>query len=63
MPTEEKNLETLDLSQNPLPVTDGGTVPATVVNTLKALGLKKRYGSRWVVQDVSLEVKSGETLR
>lgn len=35
---------------------------SAVVNTLRALGLKKRYGSRWVVQNVSLEVKSGEVV-
>lgn len=31
-------------------------------NTLKALNLKKRYGSRTVVQDVSLSVDSGEVV-
>ena len=31
----------------------------SAVNTLRAVGLKKRYGSRWVFQDVSSEVKSG----
>ena len=32
------------------------------VYTLKAIGLKKRYGKRWVVQGVSLEVRSGEVV-
>lgn len=39
-----------------------GSSDSAVVNTLRALGLKKRYGSRWVVQNVSLEVKSGEVV-
>ena len=60
MLTEEKSLETVDLSQSPLPADNEAAAPA--VNTLRALGLKKRYGSRWVVQDVSLEVKSGEVV-
>jgi len=34
--------------------------PATHTSTLKVCNLKKRYGSRTVVKDVSLEVKSGE---
>ncbi|MBU6438390.1 MAG: ATP-binding cassette domain-containing protein, partial [Betaproteobacteria bacterium] len=29
---------------------------------LRAEGLQKRYGARWVVQDVTLEVKSGEVV-
>lgn len=32
------------------------------VSTLRAENLQKRYGARWVVQDVSLEVKSGEVV-
>ena len=32
------------------------------INTLIATGLRKRYGSRWVVKDVSLQVKSGEVV-
>lgn len=32
------------------------------VYTLKATGLKKRYGKRWVVQGVSLSVRSGEVV-
>ena len=60
MLTEEKSLETVDLSQSPLPADNEAAAPT--VNTLRALGLKKRYGSRWVVQDVSLEVKSGEVV-
>ena len=36
--------------------------PLQPTYTLEAKGLKKRYGSRWVVQDVSLSVKSGEVV-
>jgi lipopolysaccharide export system ATP-binding protein len=36
--------------------------PAGTVNTLRAHNLEKRYGSRTVVKDVSLEVKSGEVV-
>ncbi len=36
--------------------------PAGTVNTLSASNLEKRYGSRTVVKDVSLEVKSGEVV-
>jgi lipopolysaccharide export system ATP-binding protein len=38
-----------------------GLIPAPT-KTLKATGLQKRYGARWVVKDVSLEVKSGEVV-
>jgi lipopolysaccharide export system ATP-binding protein len=34
----------------------------TAGQRLKAQGLQKRYGARWVVKDVSLEVKSGEVV-
>jgi lipopolysaccharide export system ATP-binding protein len=33
-----------------------------LVSTLRAEGLQKRYGARWVVKDVGLEVKSGEVV-
>ncbi len=36
--------------------------PAGTVNTLSVHNLEKRYGSRTVVKDVSLEVKSGEVV-
>ena len=36
--------------------------PLQPTYTLEAKGLKKRYGSRWVVKDVSLSVKSGEVV-
>ena len=32
------------------------------IHTLKATGLMKRYGSRQVVRDVSLSVKSGQVI-
>jgi lipopolysaccharide export system ATP-binding protein len=32
------------------------------ISTLRAVGLQKRYGARWVVKDVALEVKSGEVV-
>jgi lipopolysaccharide export system ATP-binding protein len=38
---------------------NGAAPPASV---LRAEGLQKRYGARWVVSDVSLEVKSGEVV-
>jgi len=36
--------------------------PAGTVNTLSVRNLEKRYGSRTVVKDVSIEVKSGEVV-
>jgi len=36
--------------------------PAGTTNTLSVHNLEKRYGSRTVVKDVSLEVKSGEVV-
>jgi lipopolysaccharide export system ATP-binding protein len=36
--------------------------PAGTVNTLSVRNLEKRYGSRTVVKDVSLDVKSGEVV-
>jgi lipopolysaccharide export system ATP-binding protein len=38
------------------------SVEIAPINTLIATGLRKRYGSRWVVKDVSLQVKSGEVV-
>lgn len=62
MPTTEEKLESTPEAQK----NDADNVAAETnhapVNTLRALGLKKRYGSRWVVQGVSLEVKSGEVV-
>ena len=60
MPTTEEKLESTPEAQKSdadnVAVAETNHAP---VNTLRALGLKKRYGSRWVVQGVSLEVKSG----
>ena len=36
--------------------------PAGTINTLSVRNLEKRYGSRTVVKDVSIEVKSGEVV-
>ena len=62
MPTTEEKLESTPEAQK----NDADNVATETnhapVNTLRALGLKKRYGSRWVVQGVSLEVKSGEVV-
>ena len=41
---------------------DVQTPVATAASSLKAVGLKKRYKSRTVVHDVSLEVASGEVV-
>ena len=63
MPTTEEKLESTPEAQKSdadnVAVAETNHAP---VNTLRALGLKKRYGSRWVVQGVSLEVKSGEVV-
>ncbi len=63
MPTSEEKLESTPEAQKSdadnVAVAETNHAP---VNTLRALGLKKRYGSRWVVQGVSLEVKSGEVV-
>ncbi len=53
--TPQKNLNT-----DPLEV--AAQKPLQPTYTLEAKGLKKRYGSRWVVKDVSLSVKSGEVV-
>jgi lipopolysaccharide export system ATP-binding protein len=37
-------------------------VPATAASTLSVRNLRKRYGARTVVKDVSLDVKSGEVV-
>ena len=52
--------ETIQESNNLQP--DVAAAEASPVNTLTATGLSKRYGSRWVVKDVSLQVKSGEVV-
>ena len=49
------------------PAASGGagapaTAPGVRMNELRAQGLKKRYRSRVVVKDVSLEVRSGEVI-
>ena len=53
--TPQKNLNT-----DPLEAAAQKALQPTY--TLEAKGLKKRYGSRWVVKDVSLSVKSGEVV-
>ncbi len=62
--------DTLDRSQEFANINQGKS-EATVqsmdpvdfpVSTLRAEGLQKRYGARWVVKDVALEVKSGEVV-
>ena len=63
MPTTEEKIKTEEQTQETSAETasyEPAETPA--VNTLRATGLKKRYGSRWVVQGVSLEVKSGEVV-
>lgn len=63
MPTTEEKIKTEEQTQETFAETasyEPAETPA--VNTLRATGLKKRYGSRWVVQGVSLEVKSGEVV-
>ncbi len=63
MPSTEENLE-INRQTEEIATEDNShdSESAASVNTLRALGLKKRYGSRWVVQDVSLEVRSGEVV-
>lgn len=63
MPSTEENLE-INRQTEEIATEDNShdSKSAASVNTLRALGLKKRYGSRWVVQDVSLEVRSGEVV-
>lgn len=53
--TPQKNLNTD-------PLEAAAQKPLQPTYTLEAKGLKKRYGSRWVVKDVSLSVKSGEVV-
>lgn len=65
MPTTEEKTEikVQSLEQQSNEENEASEVASvSAVNTLRAVGLKKRYGSRWVVQDVSLEVKSGEVV-
>ncbi len=63
MPSTEENFEIVHQTEEiAAESNDQEVASAPSVNTLRALGLKKRYGSRWVVQDVSLEVKSGEVV-
>ena len=63
MPTNEEKLSSVQPTQDEVASDNQEkTEVEAPVNTLKAIGLKKRYGSRWVVQDVSLEVKSGEVV-
>lgn len=63
MPTNEEKLSSVQPTQDEVASDNREkTEVEAPVNTLKAIGLKKRYGSRWVVQDVSLEVKSGEVV-
>ncbi|OOV79964.1 ABC transporter ATP-binding protein, partial [Oceanospirillum linum] len=40
----------------------GASEPARASSSLVVRNLKKRYGSRTVVKDVSLDVKSGEVV-
>ena len=44
------------------PASGPALAPVVRTNELRALGLKKRYRSRVVVKDVSLEVRSGEVI-
>ena len=53
--TPQKNLNTD-------PLEAAAQTPLQPTYTHEAKGLKKRYGSRWVVKDVSLSVKSGEVV-
>lgn len=63
MPTTEEKIKTEEHTQETSAETENYEPAETpAVNTLRATGLKKRYGSRWVVQGVSLEVKSGEVV-
>lgn len=63
MPSTEENFEIVHQTEEiAAQSNDQEVASAPSVNTLRALGLKKRYGSRWVVKDVSLEVKSGEVV-
>lgn len=62
MPSIEEKIDTQLSDDSEKKEVAEGSSDSAVVNTLRALGLKKRYGSRWVVQNVSLEVKSGEVV-
>jgi lipopolysaccharide export system ATP-binding protein len=64
-PAPAQNKVTDDSGQlAPASAAGGVPIDAPVVRTneLRALGLKKRYRSRVVVKDVSLEVRSGEVI-
>ena len=62
MPSIEEKIDTQLSDDSEKKEVAESSSDSAVVNTLRALGLKKRYGSRWVVQNVSLEVKSGEVV-
>ncbi len=55
--------EALEGKETPaMPVASEPEAESEPIYTLKANGLKKRYGKRWVVKDVSLAVRSGEVV-
>ena len=63
MPSTEENLE-INRQTEEIATEDNShdSESAASVHTLREKKKKKRYGSRWVVQDVSLEVRSGEVV-
>jgi lipopolysaccharide export system ATP-binding protein len=61
--TPEMSGDTAHINQTETAFTQPGIGSTKfTVSTLRAEGLQKRYGARWVVKDVGLEVKSGEVV-
>jgi lipopolysaccharide export system ATP-binding protein len=61
--TLDRTQEFANNNQGESEITEQSTAPVDFpITTLRAEGLQKRYGARWVVKDVALEVKSGEVV-